>query len=197
MIYLFFKILRKFNLFWKQTILKSRISSYYHLSKKRFQIHQTFNAGSRFSIQSDLSDTHILIAENVLVRDYFHVYIGHNGRLIIGKNNFFNNYCSLNCLGNIEIGNNNQFGENVFLYDHNHRYADKNKLISEQGYKIGSIKIGNNCWIGSNVIILKDVEIGNNVVIGAGCVIYKSIASDSVIINQQNLIEKHNIMLIK
>lgn len=190
MSYLFFKLIRKLKLFWNQFILKSRLSSYFHLSKKRFRIHKTFRAGSRFSIQSDLSKTSITIDENFSARDDFKIHIGHNGKLNIGKNCFFNNYNSINCLGNIEIGNDNQFGENVFMYDHNHNYADKSKLISEQGYKIGSIKIGNNCWVGSNVIILKDVEIGDNVVIGAGCIIYKSISSDTVVINQQSLVER-------
>jgi len=117
--------------------------------------------------------------------------MGHNGHLKIGENCFFNNNCSINCLGEIEIGNDNQFGEVVLLYDHNHEYANKELLISEQGYKIGKIKIGNNCWIGSNVVILKDVEIGDNVVIGAGCIIFKSIPSNSLVINQQNLVIKN------
>jgi acetyltransferase-like isoleucine patch superfamily enzyme len=154
-------------------------------------------AGSRFSIQYDLSETHISIGEKVSVKDNFKIYIGHNGKLAVGSNNFFNNSCSINCLGNIEIGNNNQFGENVLFYDHNHSHSDKTKLISEQGYNIGHIKIGNNCWIGSNVVILKDVEIGNDVIIGAGCVIYKSIEAGTVVINQQNLVQKQKIENIK
>lgn len=178
-------------------LLKSRLSSYYHLSRKRIRIHKSFKAGFRFSIQSDLSETFISINENVLARDNFKILIGHNGRLDIGKNNFFNNGCSINCLGKIEIGDDNQFGENVLFYDHNHRHSDKTKLISEQGYKIGHIKIGNNCWIGSNVVILKDVEIGNDVIIGAGCVIYKSIEAGTVVINQQNLVQKQKIENIK
>jgi acetyltransferase-like isoleucine patch superfamily enzyme len=146
--------------------------------------------GRCFSIRTDLSETAIDIDERFSARDNFKIYIGHNGKLIIGKSNFFNNSCSINCVREIEIGDNNQFGENVLMYDHNHKYSDKNKLISEQGFKTGKIKIGNNCWIGSNVIILKNVEIGDNVIIGAGCIIHNSIASDSVIINQQNLVEK-------
>jgi acetyltransferase-like isoleucine patch superfamily enzyme len=110
--------------------------------------------------------------------------------LSIGENCFFNNNCSINCLGQIKIGNNNQFGESVLFYDHNHRYLDKQQFISDQGFNIGKITIGNNCWIGSNVVILKDVAIGDNVVIGAGCVIHKSIASDTKVVNQQNLEEK-------
>lgn len=190
MSFLLFKLIRKLNLLWNRFLLRIRLSSYYHLSKKRFKLDKTFKAGLHFSIQSDLSETFITIAERVLARDDFKIHIGHNGKLNIGKNCFFNNYCSINCLGKIEIGNNNQFGENVFLYDHNHRYSDKNKLISEQGYKIGNIKIGNNCWIGSNVVILKDVEIGDNVIIGAGCIIHKSVEANTVVINQQNLVHK-------
>ena len=190
MIYLFFKLIRKIKLLWSQLLLKSRLSSYYYLSKKRIRVHKSFKAGFQFSIQSDLSETFISIDENVSARDNFKILIGHNGRLTIGKNNFFNNGCSINCLGKIDIGDDNQFGENVLIYDHNHRYSDKTKLVSEQGYKIGHVKIGNNCWIGSNVVILKDVEIGDNVVIGAGCVIHKSVGSESVVINQQNLIQR-------
>ena len=110
--------------------------------------------------------------------------------IAIGKNCFFNNNCSINCLGNIEIGDDNQFGESVLIYDHNHQFKDKSVLISDQGYTIGPIKIGNNCWIGSHVVILKDVTIGDNVVIGAGCVIHKSVADNSVIKNNQDILTK-------
>ncbi len=190
MIFLFFKVLRKLKLFWNQIVLKSRLCSYYYLSKRRFQIHKTFSAGSLFSIQSDLSNAIIFIKENVSVRNNFKIHIGHSGKITIGVNCFFNNNCSINCLGSIEMGNDNQFGENVLFYDHNHRHGDVTQLISQQGYSIGKIVIGNNCWIGSNVVILKDVNIGDNSVIGAGCIIHKSIPANSVVMNQQNLIIK-------
>jgi len=79
------------------------------------------------------------------------------------------------------VGNNTIFGEGVRLYDHNHEFYDKGKLIINQGMKYGSIVIGDNCWIGSNTVILPNVTIGNNVVIGANNLIYKSIPSDTVI----------------
>ena len=128
------------------------------------------------------------MGNGVEVRDYCCFRSEQNGKLLIGDQVFFNIGCSLNCLGSIKIGSHCQFGENVKLYDHNHAHAIKDELISAQGYVIGAIEIGNNCWIGSNVVILKDVIIGNNVVIGAGCIIYKSIQSNSVVMNQQNLI---------
>ncbi len=180
---------RKISTSFKNLHLKSKICFYSYLSKGRFNIHSSLKAGKGFTIKSDLSDTIIVLKNNISIRDYMNILVGHSGNLFVGDNCFFNNRCSINCLGNIEIGDDNQFGENVLMYDHNHVYADKNNLISGQGYSIGRIKIGNNCWIGSNVVILKNVVIGDNVVIGAGCIIHKSITSNTTVVNHQNLVE--------
>lgn len=189
-IYFFFRLLRKFNHLTLDFFARLRLSYLYYISKGRIRIHSTTKAARGFSVNTDLTNTNITIHEQVRVRNDFNITMGCNGTLSIGKNCFFNNQCSVNCLGKIEIGENCQFGENVLVYDHNHRYTNKTKLVSEQGYDIGHVKIGNNCWVGSNVVILKGVEIGDNVVIGAGCVIYKSITSDTVVYHQQNLISK-------
>jgi acetyltransferase-like isoleucine patch superfamily enzyme len=101
--------------------------------------------------------------------------------MTIGKDNFFNNNCSLNCLGRITIGDNNLFGESVKLYDHNHIFNQKDILVVNQGFKRGEIKIGNNCWIGSNCTILNNVTIGDNVVVGANCLIHTSIPSNTIV----------------
>ncbi len=191
--YFFFKLCRKIRNSFSAFANSVRLKYYYYISEKRFSIAATAVTGKRFSIKSDLSKTHLTVADNFHCRDDFNITLGHGGLLTIGHHCFFNNHCSINCLGNIEIGNNCQFGENVLMYDHNHRFADKTKLVSAQGYDTGKIKIGNNCWVGANVVILKGVEIGDNVVIGAGCVIFKSVESGSVVINQQNLIIKKNI----
>lgn len=134
----------------------------------------------------------IKYAQNITIGKGFsfrkHLNINLNGgRLIIGDNVFLNNYCSINVHKEILIGNNCIFGENVKMYDHNHKYKDKNDIIRNQGYSYGKIIIGDNCWIGSNVVILKGVNIGNNVIIGANCVIYKSIPDNCVVKNSCNL----------
>ena len=100
---------------------------------------------------------------------------------------FFNNHCSIHCFHEITIGDNSQFGENVRIYDVNHQFKDRTKLISEQGYSEGAIHIGSNCWIGSNTVILKNVTIGDNTVIGANCVIYQSIPPGCLVLNRQQL----------
>jgi acetyltransferase-like isoleucine patch superfamily enzyme len=110
------------------------------------------------------------------------------GALTIGSGSFFNNGCSISCLGTVEIGNDTLFGEGVRLYDHNHVFNQAGKLMKNQGFAVGKIKIGNNCWIGSNCVILKDVEIGDNVIIGASCLISTSVPANTVVRSAAQLV---------
>lgn len=75
-------------------------------------------------------------------RRNFGVYLGKGARIAVGHNVFFNRGCSINCLESVEIGDNCIFGENVKIYDQNHRFADRNEIIRNQGYSIAPVKIG-------------------------------------------------------
>lgn len=133
----------------------------------------------------------LTISANVSCRKFCSFLLHPEGTLIIHENVFFNNYCSVNSLGYIEIGANTIFGENVKIYDHNHLYsfdASKKLNVEREQFSIGSIKIGKNCWIGSNVTILNNVEIGDNVIIGANCLIYKSIPGNCMVKHKEELI---------
>ena len=123
----------------------------------------------------------IEIAKNVTWRRDFSVRIEKNGKLQIGKGCFFNNGCTIGVNKSVIIENGSIFGENVKIYDHNHRFADTTKSIKSQGYSNGTVHIGKHCWIGSNVCILKNADIGNNCVIGAGCVISEKIKDNTIV----------------
>lgn len=112
------------------------------------------------------------------------------GVIRIGANCFFNSNCSVVAMRMIEIGNDCIFGENVHIYDHNHNYKEKNRLIREQGFSVNPVKIGNNCWIGTNVVILKGITIGNNSIIGAGCVVHKNVPANSILLSNGRCIAK-------
>lgn len=116
-------------------------------------------------------------------RTGFGLYLGKNARITVGHNVFFNRGCSINCLENVQIGDNCIFGENVKIYDQNHRFKDKNIIIRNQGYSIAQVKIGADCWICTNVVILKGVTIGEHSVIGAGCIVAKDIPPHSIVRN--------------
>ena len=133
-------------------------------------------------------DAYIYFGNKINIRNNCNFVIGKNAELKIERGVFMNNFCSINCLEKIEIGENTLFGESVKLYDHNHQYT--HEKIERQSFNTSPIKIGKNCWLGSNVVILKGVEIGDNSIIGAGCIIYKNIPAGSVVINKQEQILK-------
>ncbi|ACU08767.1 exopolysaccharide biosynthesis protein, acetyltransferase [Flavobacteriaceae bacterium 3519-10] len=128
----------------------------------------------------------VQIKSNVSLRNYISLLVGKNAELIIGENLFFNNYCSVNALHRIEIGDNTLFGEGVKIYDHNHQYTAEK--IQHQQFNTAPVKIGKNCWLGSNVTVLKGVTIGDNVIIGAGVLVYKDIPANSIVKLKQELV---------
>ena len=132
---------------------------------------------------------HLIIGNHVTWRRHFNVVIDKNAKIVIGSKCFFNNDCSMNALNYIEIGDGTIFGENVKIYDHNHKFSDESLDIKDQGYSIGTVKIGKHCWIGSNVVILKGAEIGDDCVIGAGTVISSTkIQSGTIVKNGSSYI---------
>lgn len=129
------------------------------------------------------------LGNNISIRNYNNILVGNNAELILEDRVFMNNYCSINCLEKIEIGENTLFGEGVKLYDHNHQYSSEpNFKVEHQKFNTSPIKIGKNCWLGSNVIVLKGVTIGDNVIVGANCLIFKDIPSNSIIKNKTELV---------
>lgn len=132
-----------------------------------------------------------ITGKRLTFRKGFSVMIDKQGEVVIGNNVFFNNYCSLNAIQHISIGDDTIFGENVKVYDHNHCYKNPDVPIKELGFSSAPINIGNHCWIGSNVVILKGVTIGDNCVIGAGCIVYKDVPSGTIVVNKQDLLYKH------
>lgn len=120
------------------------------------------------------------IGKGTTWRHGFHITI-EGGQVEIGKDCFFNNYCSINSLKKVTIGEGTIFGSNCHVYDHNHRFSDVETSIKAQGYTLGETHIGKHCWFGTNAVVLKGVTIGDNCVIGAGVVVSEDIPEGSVI----------------
>lgn len=102
------------------------------------------------------------------------------GKLTLGYNNFFNSNCRISAIESITIGDNNLFGPNVIIIDHDHKYNDSEILICKQGFNKAPVIIGSNVWIGGNVTICKGVKICDRVVVGANSVVKNSITSPGI-----------------
>lgn len=123
----------------------------------------------------------IRVGHNLNFRKNFLINVSRDGKVQIGNDVFFNNGVSINSHAMISIGDHCIFGENVKIYDHNHKFADPKVSIEKQGYTCRPIHIGNNCWIGSGVIILAGTTIGDHVVIGAGCIIHEDVKPGTIV----------------
>lgn len=151
------------------------------------KIHYHLTAYLKLFLYKFLFGKNFSVGKNTTFRKYFNVYLDKGATISIGKNCFFNNGCSLNALESIKIGDGCLFGENVKIYDHNHRFSKVETPIKEQGFTTGAVTIGKQCWFGSNVIILKGVHIGNNCVVGAGAVIDCDIPDGTLVKSDRTL----------
>ena len=149
----------------------------HHISAIVTQIVYKIIYGSRFKV-----------GKGTTWRKNLSIMIDKGGKIYIGKDCFFNNYCSLNANEGITIGDNSIFGENVKIYDHNHRFSDRSKLVKEQGFSNEKVVIGSNCWIGSNVTILKGTQVGNGCVVGAGTVVSGTVPDNTIVRMERELV---------
>lgn len=185
------KLLFKATTFFLFLLDKYRAGYFAYIYSSQVSLHESVSLGrySSIIIPPGARAAKLTIKKQTRFRKFCTITLDASGELIIGENTFFNNYCSLNCLGRITIGNNTLFGEGIKMYDHNHVFNKKDVILESQGMSIGQITIGNNCWIGSNCVILNNVVIGDNVVIGAGCIISASIPSNTLVKATQQTID--------
>ena len=142
---------------------------------------------NKFILYPDLKK--VSIGNGFDIRNSVHIIVQNNATLEIEDNVFMNNFCSVNCLDSIKIGENTLFGENVKIYDHNHKYerTENGLKVSHSEFTKAPVIIGKNCWLGSNVTVLTGVTIGDNCIIGSGCTVFEDIPANSTIVNKQQL----------
>ena len=107
----------------------------------------------------------VVFGKGVTWRSHFHLAIEPKAKVEIGENCFFNHDCSISAMQQVTIGANTLFGENVRIYDHNHRFRQA-KNIADQGYTMGAVSIGKNCWICSKMVNINEKIIGNHLKVG-------------------------------
>lgn len=171
-------------------ILKSKNSTILQ-KHPNIKIGDQFQFGDfcNFSFHPDLKS--VQLNNSIELRNNVNLLVGKEAQLLMGKGVFLNNYCSINCLEKIEIGEQTLLGEGVKLYDHNHQHSkEPDFIVHHQQFNIAPIKIGKNCWLGSNVMVLKGVTIGDNVIVGAGVLVFEDIEENSVVMLKQELMTK-------
>lgn len=128
-------------------------------------------------------DSYLDVEKGVIIKENCNFEVGKNAKLIISDKTFFNSYCRIVCLEEINIGKNNAFGPDVYIFDNNH-IIKKNSMVNWNEYSSSKISIGNNSWIGARSLILKGTTIGNNCIIAGMSVTNCIIQSNKIFYNK-------------
>ncbi len=107
----------------------------------------------------------IRIHEGVRIRSVHKITAGN--KVTIGMDNF------LQAGGGIVLGDNVILGPSVKIWSVNHRFADVDRPIGDQGYDYEEVVIGEGVWVGANAFILPGVHLPEGCVVSAGSVVGK------------------------
>lgn len=118
--------------------------------------------------------------QHLRFRKDFVIRIG-GGSVVIGDNVFFNNGCSINAFDSVSVGDGCIFGENVKIYDHNHRFNLEGVPYSNSGFTVAPVTIGKNVWVCANTVVCKGVTIGDGCVIAAGAVVRSDVPANTML----------------
>ncbi len=144
---------------------------------------ESARVSDKASIEVSTRGTNTVLGKNCVVDDFVKIkHVGGAGDIIIGDNVYLNS-CTVIYSGNgVKIGNNTAIGPNTSIVPINHKFDDKNKLISEQRFadSKGGIVIEEDVWIGAGVTILDGAFIRKGAVIGAGSLVNKEVEAYSI-----------------
>lgn len=103
--------------------------------------------------------------------------------VILGRNVFVNQNCTLQDCASIIIGDNTFLGQSCMLLTAIHPTDIRERNLQLMQAK--PIVIGANCWLGAGVTVLPGVSIGDNCIIGAGSVITKDVPANTKLIQKR------------
>lgn len=145
--------------------------------------HENSKIASNVIIEISTRGTNTLIGKGSVIDDFVKIkHVGGAGDVCIGENVFINSFTIIYSGNGVKIGNNTAIGPNCSIVPINHKYNDRNKLISEQRFaeSKGGVVIEEDVWIGAGVTILDGAFIRKGAVIGAGSLVNTEIEQYSI-----------------
>ena len=95
--------------------------------------------------------------------------------------------------GNLVIGKNTTFAENIMVTNIDHDYKEIDQHILEQKHIVRETKIGENCFIGFGVVIQAGTILGKQCIVGANSVVRGTFPDYSVIVGvPAKVIKRYN-----
>ena len=133
---------------------------------------------ARISPLADIEDSvrgsKIIVEDGAMVDSFVKIKpAGGPGDVRIGKGSFVNSGCVIYTGNGVDIGDNVLIAANCTFASVSHEYADRSKLIREQGFRPGKggIVVESDVWIGANCVVLDGARVGRGCVIAAGSLV--------------------------
>jgi acetyltransferase-like isoleucine patch superfamily enzyme len=104
----------------------------------------------------------------------------HEGTLTLGDKSVLARDISINCYLDVEIGDSALIADSVYISDFDHKFADLDMPIKDQGIAKSRVRIERDVWLGTKVTVSRGVIIGEGSVIGANAVVTRDIPPYSV-----------------
>lgn len=150
---------------------------------------KSFGAGSFVSPFTDIlgiqhisigSGVHVCHDTRLLAID---TYAGetHSPELSIGDGTFIGHWCVISCTSSVRIGANVTLGDNVYVADAAHGFADVGEHVMSQPLVKGSITIGDRAWLGKNCVVTHNLTIGENAVVGANSFVNRDVPPYTIV----------------
>ncbi|WP_298328833.1 acyltransferase [Haloactinopolyspora sp.] len=97
--------------------------------------------------------------------------MAHEGTLRVGDKVVLGCHDTVTCYLNVEIGAATLVADGVYVTDFDHRFADLDIPIKDQGIVTSPVRIGPDCWLGTKVSVLRGAEVGHGCVLAAHAVV--------------------------
>lgn len=95
----------------------------------------------------------------------------HEGTLRIGDKAVLGRDNVVNCYLDVEIGSCALLSDWIYVTDFDHRTADLDRPIKDQGIVKSPVRVGPDCWIGTKVSVLRGADVGRGCVLAAHTVV--------------------------
>lgn len=97
-----------------------------------------------------------------------------------GENVSLHDFCYVDAVGGVRIGDNARIAHNCSFISGQHRYDQPGKTIFESDYERAPIVLEDDVWLGTGVVILPGVKVGRGSVIAANAVVTKDVEPYSI-----------------
>lgn len=122
---------------------------------------------------SNSCGVNIYIGNNVVIKNKYNLSIGDNVSI--------HDFCYIDALGGILIGNNVSIAHQTSILSFNHTWDNSCLPIKYNPIEMKPVIINDDVWIGCGVRIMPGVTIGSRCVVAAGSIVTKNVPPGSLV----------------